>query len=345
MITNLLAFILVLLIAALLLAPLESLYWWATRGAEEVDRDGKPSSKLVAGKEVVASILESQPDAEAPETDPGAGTHRRFLVYLSGIGAIGASDVPEEEYPFVEDLKTNLTSFVVIDDVFPYAVDNRGLTAERMLGRLWRRLETIRLKNPNALLAVLINLRNTMQMLVCADRRYGPTYNMGTAGEIYRSLVRHGHRPGAADEVILYGWSGGGQIALGAAWYLDALGLKVSVLSMGGMLSDDIALARIGHLWHLFGTRDPVQALGPKMFAGRWPIAVSSPWNEAIRAGKITMWPVGPFHHNVKEHYFDRENTLPDGRTYSQTVIDAVTGILEHDRLPDGEPATPLNQP
>ena len=59
--------------------------------------------------------------------------------------------------------------------------------------------------------------------------------------------------------------------------------------------------------------------------------------------GKITMLPLGPIHHNVKEHYFDRENTLPDGRTYSQTVIDAVAGILEHDKLPDGRPAnTPM---
>ena len=58
MITDLLAFVLVLVIAAMLLAPLESLYWWATRGAEEVDRDGKETSKIIAGKEVVASMME-----------------------------------------------------------------------------------------------------------------------------------------------------------------------------------------------------------------------------------------------------------------------------------------------
>jgi len=340
MITDLLAFVLVLVIAAMLLAPLESLYWWATRGAEEVDRDGKETSKIIAGKEVVASMMEREADDHERADRPDDGVPQRFLVYLSGIGAIGAHEVPEEEYPFVEDLKTHLPSFVVIDDVFPYAVDNRGLTAERMLGKVWKQLETIRMKNPNALLAALINLRNLMQLFVCADRRYGPTYNMGTAGEIYRSLVRHGHQEGSPDQVVLFGWSGGGQIALGAAWYLEALGLKVSVLSMGGMLSDDIALARIDHLWHLYGTEDGLQALGPKLFAGRWPVAASSPWNEAKRQGKITMLPLGPIHHNIKDHYFDRENTLPDGRTYSQTVIDAVSGILEHDLLPNGEPAT-----
>ncbi|MFT4218695.1 MAG: hypothetical protein QM619_16125 [Micropruina sp.] len=49
----------------------------------------------------------------------------------------------------------------------------------------------------------------------------------------------HGHRPGSPDEVVLLGWSGGAQIALGATWYRQALGLHVSVLSLGGMLSDD----------------------------------------------------------------------------------------------------------
>lgn len=151
------------------------------------------------------------------------------------------------------------------------------------------------MKNPNAALAVLINLRNLMQLFVCADRRYGPTYNMGTAREIHRSLVRHGHRPGSPDEVILLGWGGGGQVALGAAWYLHAMGLRTSVLSLGSMLSDDIALARVEHLWHLYGTRDFLQASGKLLFAGRWPVSKASPWNEALRDGGISMIELGPY--------------------------------------------------
>ena len=103
----------------------------------------------------------------------------------------------------MQDLHDRLEEYTVIDDVFPYAVDNLGLTAERNLGRMWRWLEKVRLKNPIALLAVLFFLCILMQLFVCADRRYGPTYNMGTAGEIHRSLVRHGHRPGSDDEVVL----------------------------------------------------------------------------------------------------------------------------------------------
>ncbi|MFT4296004.1 MAG: hypothetical protein QM582_11400 [Micropruina sp.] len=307
---DLIVLILALLVVAMVLAPLESLHWWATREVEEPVTGPAPTSAEVA--------------ASAPDRAP-----RRFLVYLSGIGAIAAKDVPEEELPFIQDLRDRLPDFRVIDDVFPYAVDNRGLTAERVLGGLWRWLERLRLKNPDTLLASLINLRNLMQLFVCADRRYGPTYNMGTAGEIHRSLVRHGHRPGSPDEVVLFGWSGGAQIALGATWYLHAMGLQVSVLSLGGMLSDDIALARVRHLWHLYGSKDFLQASGKVLFAGRWPIAGKSPWNQALRDGTITMIELGPYHHNLKQHYFDYESKLPDGRSYAGAVIDTVADILE----------------
>ena len=314
-IDDLLILLLVLAVAALVLAPLESLHWWATRGAEEA--------------EVLPEVAARDVPADTVRTADSAGEPQRFLVYLSGIGAIAAEDVPEEEFPFLAGLRERLDGIRVIDDVFPYAVDNRGLTAERLLGRLWRRLQTVRMKNPNAALAVLINLRNLMQLFVCADRRYGPTYNMGTAREIHRSLVRHGHRPGSPDEVILLGWSGGGQIALGAAWYLHAMGLRTSVLSLGGMLSDDIALARVEHLWHLYGTKDFLQASGKLLFAGRWPVSKASPWNEALRDGRISMIELGPYNHNIKEHYFDFESTLPDGRSYAGKVLDTIDEILQ----------------
>ena len=321
MISDLLVLVLALVVVALVLAPLESLHWWATRDVEEPETGPAPNSFELA--------------SSAPDTLP-----KRFVVYLSGIGAISGHDVPEEETPFIRELHERLPGYTVVDDVFPYAVDNRGLTSERVLGGLWRHLDQLRLKNPNTLLGVLINLRNLMQLFVCADRRYGPTYNMGTAREIHRSLVRHGHRPGSPDQVVLLGWSGGAQIALGATWYLHALGLRTSVLSLGGMMSDDIALGRVDHLWHLYGTKDFLQASGKVLFAGRWPISKGSPWNEAMRDGTITMIELGPFHHNIKQHYFDYESKLPDGRSYAGKVMDTIEEILA---APDG--TTKTSQP
>ena len=60
---------------------------------------------------------------------------------------------------------------------------------------------------------------DAIQLFVCADRRYGPTYNIGTAREIMRCLQRNGYQIGSGVPVTLIGWSGGAQIAIGAcAW-------------------------------------------------------------------------------------------------------------------------------
>ena len=44
------------------------------------------------------------------------------------------------------------------------------------------------------------------------------------------------------------------------------------------------------------------------------------------------MIELGPYNHNVKEHYFDYESKLPDGTSYAGHVIDTIEGILEPQR-------------
>lgn len=335
MISDLLVLILAIAAAVLMLAPLESLHWWATRGSAETNvtqavEGGGPLALAAAPSPSASAPLNSAAPANGP-TEPG-----RYLYFLSGIAAIAGGNFPDEEKPLISDLRERLPSWQVLDDVFPYAVDNEGLTADnRPLAGLWRKLEAMRIKDLKAVPAWLINIRNATQMVVSADRRYGPTYNLGTAQELYRSMLRHGHKPGDPADVVLLGWSGGGQIALGAVWYLEAMGLRVSQISIGGWLSDDISLERIHHLWHLYGTKDVLQASGALLFAGRWPIAFASPWNKAMRAGKITMVQLGPYHHNDLHHYFDRESILEgDGRTYAGKVIGTIVDIV--DGLPAG---------
>ncbi len=75
---DLLILLLALAVAGMVLAPLESLHWWATRGAEEVETIEEPTSV----ESTAAAVADARP--------------RRFLVYLSGIGALAAKDVPEE---------------------------------------------------------------------------------------------------------------------------------------------------------------------------------------------------------------------------------------------------------
>jgi hypothetical protein len=205
-----------------------------------------------------------------------------------------------------------------------------GLTGQRITARVWRWIERLRLKkNPASLLAFLINGRNMIQVAISADRRYGPIYNLGVARAIRNRLLRHGYRPGSGAPVTLLGWSGGVQIALGAAWYLPGmLGGPVYVVSLGGVMSDDMGVQRIEHLWHLWGQKDLLVPLGKWLYAGRWKFFPGSVWNRALAAGKITLIPLGPYAHNGKGSYFDNQTTLPSGETHMQHLLSQVLGVL-----------------
>ena len=143
--------LLVVLVLALL-APLESLEWWARR---------YPT-----------------PSLPAPEPEPATGI-RRFAVYLSGIAVLDGRSISRREHAVLEEVRKQLPDVVITEDVFPYAMENRGLP-QRATAWLWRRLDWARRRFPWSPLPFLINLRNVMQVLVSADPRYGGTYNFGS---------------------------------------------------------------------------------------------------------------------------------------------------------------------
>lgn len=304
---SLLLGLLVLVLVVLAVGPLESLGWWSGTGAEKAEA-------TVERLRAVHATMDAAP-------------YHHYVVYLSGIGAIDGHSRPQEEEPLVAALEA-IPDTCVVSDVFPYSVDNRGLTAQRPLAGLWKAIEKARFKNPEALVAMLVNLRNAVQLFVCADRRYGPTYNIGTAQQIMDGLLRKGYRLGSGVPVTLVGWSGGAQISLGAAWYLGLAKIPLRLISIGGMMSDDYGLDRIEHVDHLRGTKDPFEKLGWIMFAGRWPIAVGSPWSRAMKEGRISVIDLGPMQHNAKAHYFDPNTFAPDGRSYVQVTSDAVVALL-----------------
>lgn len=309
MIWNILIGLGVLLLLFMTFAPLEALGWWASKGADEA-------------AETVQELTTTDDGNDSPVP------WEHYVVYLSGVGAIDGNSVPPEELPLIEALSERLPNTCVIHDVFPYSVSNRGLTAQRPTAALWRWVEKLRLKNPESAAGMLVNGRNALQLFVCADRRYGPAYNVGTAQEVMRALRRNGYQADSGVPVTLIGWSGGAQIAIGAAWYLGMGKMPIQVVSVGGMLSDDYGLDRVRHLWHLRGTKDPLEKLGGIMFAGRWPHAVFSPWTKAMKEGRIDMITLGPMQHNVKDHYFDPNSFAPDGRSYLQVTIDAIIAVL-----------------
>jgi hypothetical protein len=326
MIATLLTGILVLIFLCAALAPLESLGWWAGWYGD--------------APEVAPAADERLPEAAG---EPGAS---HYLVFLSGIGAISGVALPPDEIRFLDALEPRLAGGVLVRDVFPYSVTNNGLNGRRLFARFWRWIERMRLRNPEGLLAGLICLRNMFQVAVSADTRYGPIFNLGVAREILAGLRRRGYIVGDGAPVTLLGWSGGGQIALGAATYLQGMiGAPLRVISIGGVMASDPGLLSVLRLDHFYGSRDYVEKVGPIAFAGRWPYASSSYWNQARAAGRLHSAEYGPYTHIGPGCYFDFERQLPDGRRYGEHTIDVVLDVLEREGLLAAAPTPPLRSP
>jgi hypothetical protein len=308
--------LILLLILGALLAPFESLGWWAGWFGE---KPALPTHQATGAGEA----LREHPAASA-------------VVYLSGIGASDANSIPQEEIDWGRMAVRRLPGVLVTPDVYPYSVTNAGLTADRSFARVYRWIERRRLENPYDLLQFVINLRNLFQVAVSADRRYGPIYNLGVASEIIKALERGGYRMGSGKPVTLIGFSGGAQVSLGAATYLaPVLKAPIRVISIGGVMADDPGLNQVTRLYHLYGEADPVQKLGHWLYAGRWKWFPQSDWNRAMAAGRIEMITMGPMAHNGAKNYFGWTAFTPEGKSYAIATIDMIGYLLARDGLID----------
>ena len=300
-------------------APLEALGWWAGWYGDRADEEPSPSQ------------------GEAAEIAPArSGVAGRYVVFLSGIDSVSDEPVPERQVHFLERLRDEVPDAVVLQ-VFPYSVTNRALTGERVFARFWRWALRQKLgsRRHEQLAGMLINLRNTWQVLVSADRRYGPFYDRGTAALLARQLRRAGYSDGSGLPVTLIGYSGGGQIAVGAAPFVrDALSAPVTVLSLGGVLSADPGLLALQRLVHVIGSRDRVHKAGAVMFPGRWPVFPHSPWNVARRHGKIRPVVIGPCNHTGDDGYLDDSVYVADGRSYFEVTVQVMAALVRDPDAP-----------
>ena len=314
--------LLVALLALLLsgaFAPLEALGWWAGWYGDRVDEEPAP----VEGEPVIVEPARS-------------GNVTRYVVFLSGIDSVSDEPVPERQVRFLARLRDAVPDAVVLQ-VFPYSVTNRALTGERTFARFWRwalrqKLGTRRIEQ---IAGMLINLRNTWQVLVSADRRYGPFYDRGTAALMVRQLRRAGYQDGSGLPVTLIGYSGGGQIAVGATPFVrEALDAPVTVLSLGGVLAADPGLLAAHHIVHVIGSGDRVHKMGAVMFPGRWPIFPYSPWNLARKHGKLHTLVLGPCNHTGDDGYLDDQKHVTDGRSYFDVTVDVLAALVRDPKGP-----------
>ncbi|MBD2310036.1 CAAX protease [Chroococcidiopsis sp. FACHB-1243] len=287
---------------------MESLSWWAGWYGDRID-----TTPDLKGK--------SQPT-------PQQKAASRYVIYLDGIGQSTFEYLPDIQ-EFLDSLAPIFPEDVVlIKGIMPYSVRNNPLTGNRPLAFFWRLADRLRLKNPASLFGYLVNIRNVLIVAVSADKRYGPIYNLGIAQVMYQALIRHGYQPDSGVPITLIGFSGSGQMAAAAAPLLrQALSAPIEVISLGGVISGNINVLKLEHLYHLVGDKDIVERMCV-MFPGRWAIFFLSYWNRALRMGKVSRISLGSVGHQVPGGLMDPERFLPDGRSYLQQTIDWVTGIL-----------------
>ena len=288
-------------------APFEALGWWAGWYGGEVEPTVDTPS--------------------APVRRSPALNVSHYFVFLTGIAGAEQEVYLPREKEFLRRVADKVTGAVIVDDIFPYSVINRALTHQRFFAWFWR--YTVRRKERGGWGGFLINFRNLFQVAVSADFRYGPMYNQGSTALILRSLKRYGYEVGSGIPVVLIGYSGGGQIALGSATYLKrTLKDPIYVIGLGGVMCSDVGLEHIEHLYYIRGRRDTVHLIGPIFFPGRWPMMSGSYWNQAKANGKITVIDMGQMRHNGPGGYLDDDSFTENGQSYLDTTVATIGGIL-----------------
>jgi predicted Abi (CAAX) family protease len=303
------------------MAPVETLGWWAGWYGDAV-------------KKVHA-------DAKSVRDDVHVA---RYVVYLDGIAQSGdqyTSDIEE----FLDALAPRLPKDVrLVRGVMAYSVLNRPLDEDPILSWFWRWIDARRAKNLQSLIGMFVNVRNILIVAVSADTRYGPIYNYGIGQMVYDALIASGYRANSGTPVTFIGYSGGGQMAAASATYVKrAIDAPVDVISLGGVMSGNARLLELEHLYHFFGEKDGVQAVGPVMFPSRWKIAVLSNWNRAARLGRLSIFSLGPVGHQIPGGLMDPNFELPGGASALDQTIERIDQVLTG-RIEPAHPPVPIEQ-
>jgi hypothetical protein len=307
-ISSLLTIFLLALVVILVVAPFESLKWWAGWVSDETPSDSSAGEPL------------STPPPQAVQAD-------QYVIFLPGVGAMG-TEVDPWEQSLVDLLQGGLDSGVVLDGLFPFTVREDTLTEHRRTAWFWRWLAHVRESRPS-LIARLIDWRNLTQVFVSMDPRYGPIYNKGVEEKLAGVLDDQGYLAGSGRPITLIGYSGGAQIALGASLYLaHDMRAPVTVISLGGVLGNDPALASVKHLYHLWGTKDLESKMATAVVPARWPIARRSLWNRAIAAHRLSAECLGQMVHTGPKGYLDAKTLAPDGRSYLEVTASAMLRVI-----------------
>ena len=297
------------LVLAGLMAPFEALGWWA--GWYGGDRD----TLTLPTKSTQFPIIKV------------ASTRIQYVVYLDGIGK-SSFKYSFRVKKFLQQLEESLPeeNYVLIKNIIPYSVINLPLTIGRPLGSVWQWIERT---TTFGVLRVLILLRNMFQVAVSVDSRYGPIYNRGTAQIIIDRLLARGYQPGSGALITLIGYSGGGQISLGAVPYIKkVLAAPIDVISLAGVISGNNEVAQVEHLYHLVGEKDRVARFTSYLFPRRWSIFTWSNWNLAKSRGEISFISLGKVGHDSTKGPLSETAIFADGSNHLAKTLEIILRIL-----------------
>jgi hypothetical protein len=313
---KLLVFAGILLLAWGTLAPVGTLIWWLQEGAESLGLQNQERTKKLL------------PSANPSSDSAQSATINCYIVFLPGVGDFSANQLTPGEELFLDRLEQLHSNCVTVRDVFPYSVANESLGGQRFFAPLWRAADEADgwLKNAD----VFIKIRNLWRFAISADERYGSVYNQGIATTIVDRMnaAYPISRSQAPLKLILIGTSGGAQVSLGAVSYLKTwLNAKLIVISVGGCFDGDTGFETVDRVYHLQGRRDWVEDVARFFFASRWPITVSSPFNQARQQGRYTVVNTGPHAHDGPEGYFGTAPVKGRKTSYVELTVQKVNQL------------------
>ena len=230
------------------------------------------------------------------------------VVYLDGIHQC-ERDHPPRVSRFLDELEQQLPAHVrLLRGLEAYTVQPTRLADDSGSQWFWQRLFALQESHPNGLLSVLcsvlVQANNVIKVGISSDRRYGPILNDELALKVCLRLAELGFRPGqhgnpGPQELVLLGYSGGSEMAMGMADSLRRLcGCPVRIISFCGVFSGNQLLEEVSDITTVVGSRDPVAAFGRIAYPGRSPLLPLSNWNRALRRGQVRRRVIEAMNHN-----------------------------------------------
>jgi len=259
----------------------------------------------------------------SPASDTG---HRHYLVYLDGIHQSEESHPPRVS-EFLEILEQAIAAdTLLVKGIEAYTIMPVGLRATSYSRWFWERLFALQEHHPHALVSFLcsfcVQANNVIKVGISSDRRYGPVMNYELALKIARRLEAIGFHPSCAARVVLVGYSGGGEMAIGTAAMLQKLcHVPVQVVTVCGVFSGNGDLGSVDHVAMVVGSRDPVAAFGRIAYPGRLFLLPLSNWNRWQRNRSLHRYSIEGMNHNG--------SAGPFSAAYRSKVVSAICRELE----------------